>query len=249
VYQELPLHTRVIRDFTGPDLKAVKIDDLPRDKQYAKKGATRILQNKDMYSLYRKVYQFREKEVEKNLGLCAKGKPSNLFADTKEQNGCCRIGQIKMFVPNLPTFAKHGNEIRSVWVKEAMKAHKEKPELDLHISMTSTIVNAEEVYKGKGRQYRHKDELWVWIPKTEMAVEHLKRFLSAFQNSPGLKNNSIEVEFLGANADELALIFEESFCEGKRKKTKKNLPIAVLRYKAGSLNSRKAMVSPFLPTL
>ncbi len=27
VYQELPLHTRVIRDFTGPDLKAVKIDE------------------------------------------------------------------------------------------------------------------------------------------------------------------------------------------------------------------------------
>jgi ribonuclease G len=27
VYQELPLHTRVIRDFAGPDLKAVRIDD------------------------------------------------------------------------------------------------------------------------------------------------------------------------------------------------------------------------------
>jgi ribonuclease G len=27
VYQELPLHTRVIRDFAGPDLKAIKIDE------------------------------------------------------------------------------------------------------------------------------------------------------------------------------------------------------------------------------
>ena len=27
VYQELPMHTRVIRDFAGPDLKAVKIDE------------------------------------------------------------------------------------------------------------------------------------------------------------------------------------------------------------------------------
>jgi ribonuclease G len=27
VYQELPLHTRIIRDFAGPDLKAVKIDE------------------------------------------------------------------------------------------------------------------------------------------------------------------------------------------------------------------------------
>ncbi len=231
----------------GKKTTVVKLDDLPRDRNFPKKAAARILQNEDMYSLYRKVYQYREKEVEKNISLCAKGAASNLFADTKEQNGCCRIGQTKIFAANLPHFEKQVGHIQYIWIHKAMKVHKEKSEIDLHIHMISTIVNAEEVYKGTVGKYEHEDELWIWIPSVEMGVEHLKRFLSSFQASPGLKNNPLEVEFLGANADELAMIFKESFLDIPQKKSKKDLPIAVLRYKAGSLNSRKAMVSPFLP--
>jgi hypothetical protein len=234
---------------TGKKEKMIDLSNLPRDRNFPKKAATMILQNEDMYSLYRKVYQYREKEVEKNIGLCAKGEASNLFADTKEQNGCCRIGQTKIFTDNLRQYEKHASEIRDVWLQKAMKIHKEKPEIDLHIHMISTIVNAEEVYKGTVGKYSHQDELWIWVPAKEVAVEHLKRFLSAFQSSPGLKNNPLDVEFLGENAEELALIFKESFLEIPKEKVKKDLPIAVLRYKAGTLNSRKAMVSPFLPTL
>lgn len=233
----------------GKKVKLIDLDDLPRDRNFPKKAAARILQNEDMYSLYRKVYQYREKEVEKNLILCAQGEASNLFADTKEQNGCCRIGQTKMFSANIKHFEKHVHEIQQVWLNKAMKIQKEKPEIDLHIHMTSTIVNAEEVYQGTVGKYAHQDELWIWIPNKEIAVEHLKRFLSAFQLSPGLKNNPLELELLGSNADELAAIFKESFIETPQKKLKKDLPIAVLKVKAGSLNSRKAMVSPFLPTL
>ena len=116
--------------------------------------------------------------------------------------------------------------------------------------MTSTIVSAEEVYRGKAGSYSHKDEFWIWIPVEEAAaVEHLKRFLSAFQSSPATKNNPLEVEFLGSNAAELKMIFKESFFEIPHKTSKRNIPVAILRYKAGTLNSRKAMVSPFLPNL
>src|SRR5690606_20255447 len=55
----------------GKKQTIVKIDDLPRNSTFPKKAAKIILQNEDMYSLYRKVFQFREKEVEKNLTLCA----------------------------------------------------------------------------------------------------------------------------------------------------------------------------------
>lgn len=233
----------------GKKSTPIKINDLPRDRNFPKKAAARILQNEEMYSLYRKVYEYREKEVEKNLSLSAQGKASNLFADTKEQNGCCRVGQTKLFAVNIPHYEKHSTSIRRVWLERATQVHKEKPEVDLHIHMISTIVSAQEVYKGTTGQYEHKDELWLWIPKTEMASEHLRRFLNAFQSSPGLKNNSLEVEFLGSNADELSLIFKESFLDIPQTRTKGNLPIAVLRYKAGSLNSRKAMISPFLPKL
>ncbi len=227
----------------------IDLSDLQRDRRFARKAAERILKNEDMYSLYRKVYQYREKEVEKNLTLCAKGEPSNLFADTKEQNGCCRVGQTKLFASNVRHFEKLTNKIQQTWIHKAMKVHKEKPDIDLHIYMTSTIVNAEEVHKGTVGKYRHKDQMWIWIPKHEMAVEHLKSFLNSFQRSSGLKNNPLQVEFLGANGDELAAIFKESFFDIPQKRVKKNLPIAVLKYRAGSLNSRKAMVSPFLPAL
>lgn len=232
----------------GKKGKLISLDDLPRDRHFAKKGAERILQHEDMYSLYRKVYQYREKEVEKNITLCAQGEASNLFADTKEQNGCCRVGQTKVFSANLRYLAKHLDEIREVWLHKAMKVQKEKPEIDLHIHMISTIVDAEEVYQGRAGKYTHRDELWIWIPHQEMGVEHLRRFLSAFQMSPGLKNNPLEVEFLGSNGEEFSLLFRESFFEIPQKKLKKDLPMAVLKYSAGTLNSRKAMISPFLPT-
>src|SRR5262249_12507496 len=124
-----------------------------------------------------------------------------------------------------------------------------KPDLILHIHMISTIVSAEEVYKGKKTKYSHKDELWIWVPEGELGVEYLTRFLVNFKNSPGIQEHDIEVEFLGANASNLSLIFKEGFFDIPQKTTNKKIPIAVLRYKAGSLNSRKAMVSPFLPTV
>lgn len=234
---------------TGKKATPIKLDDLPRDRNFPKKAATRILQNEEMYSLYRKVYEYREKEVEKNLTLCAKREPSNLFADTKEQNGCCRVGQTKLFCINIKHYEKQADPIRQVWLERAKQLQKEKPEVDLHLHMISTIVSAEEVYQGTTGQYEHKDELWIWIPPTEMATEHLRRFLNAFQSSPGLKNNSLDVQFLGSNSEELALIFKESFLDIPQTRRKGNLPIAVVRYQAGSLNSRKAMISPFLPKL
>jgi len=233
----------------GKEVEIVSLDDLPRDSSFPKKAAERILRNEDMYSLYSKVYAYREKEVEKNLTLCAKGKPSNLFADTKEQNGCCRVGQTKVFAHNIPHFEAQADAIRRQWLEAAERVNKEKPEIDLHIHMISTIVHADEVFEGRLGKYPHKDELWIWIPEKETAVEHLKRFLSSFQSSPGLKNNPLEVEFLGSNAANLGQIFKESFVDIPQGRQKKNLNLAILRYKAGSLNSRKSMVSPFLPAL
>jgi hypothetical protein len=268
----------------------IDLSDLSRDKNFAKVAAKRILQNEEMYSLYRKVYQYREGEIDRNISACAKGEASNFFADTKVQNGCCRVGQTKMFASNWSHFVKNAPSIeelsptkgrdsptakgrqvpcrksivssansavngrdcaraavQKMWLKKAMQIHQEKPEIDLHIHMISTIVGAEEVYKGVEGKYEHLDEMWIWIPNQELAVEHLKRFLSHFQHSPGLKGGPLQLDLLGSNQEELSLIFKESFFEIAHKKMKKELPIAVLKYKAGALNSRKAMVSPFLP--
>jgi hypothetical protein len=231
------------------ETEVLSLNDLPRDKNFPKKAAQRILQNDEMYSLYRKIYAHKEEEVGRNIALCTQGKPSTIFADTKEQNVCCRVGQTKLFVHNIAFFNKHADAIRRIWSDKAAAASKEKPEILLHIHMISTIVSAEEVYKGKIESYAHKDEMWIWIPSEDLAIEQLKHFLNHFQKAPGLKENPMEVEFLGENAAELSLVFKESFFDIPQKISKRNLPIAILRYKAASINSRKAMVSPFLPTV
>lgn len=232
------------------ETEIINLDDLPRDKNFPKKAAQRILQNEDMYSLYRRVYAYREKEIGHNLELAAKGEPSNLFADTKEQNGCNRIGQTKLFSNNLELFDKKAQEIRRVWVAKAQEVFKKNSDIDLHIHMISTIVSADEVYQNTQGKYKHQDEMWIWINGNDASVEHLKRFLTSFQNSPGLKNNPMDVEFLGANGDMLSQIFRETFADIPQKMSLgAKIPIAILRYNAGTLNSRKAMVSPFLPSL
>ena len=74
------------------EVEVISFDDIPRDNDFVQKAATRILQNDDMYSLYSKIYLSKENAIEHNLELCIKGQPSTVFADTKEQNGCCRVG-------------------------------------------------------------------------------------------------------------------------------------------------------------
>lgn len=238
---------------SGKELEIISFDDIKRDEKFAHKAAQRLLQNGDLYSLYRKIYLAKEELVEQNLQFSSKGEPSSIFADTKEQNGCCRVGQSKLFAKNFPSFFKLAPEVRLAWFKKAQAFYNERKEFDLHIHMISTIAGAEDLYAGKEGDYKHKDEMWIWIPSTEQAIEHLKSFLNAFRNSPAALPNEFEVAFLGENAKELDQIFTESFKPTARKTLpedlKKPIPIAILRFKAGLLNSRKAMVSPFLPSL
>ncbi len=229
------------------EVEVISLDDLPRDHQFPKKAAIRILQNEEMYSLYRKAYEHREKEVAEQIRLVSLRKMSHFFDDTKEQNGCCRIGQAKIFATNVSLFHKEAGNIRSVWIDSAQRVFKEKPEIVLHIQMISTIVSAKEVFSGALGQYSHKDEMWIWIPQEENALEQLRRFLTAFQFSLGLKENPLEIEFFGPNAEELKSVFKESFLKASYQMTESKESFVVIQYRAGSLNSRKAMVSPFLP--
>ncbi|HSX14251.1 MAG TPA: hypothetical protein VLE96_07540 [Chlamydiales bacterium] len=234
---------------TGKEEEIISLDDLPKDKNFPKIAAMRILQNKEMYSLYNKVYAHREKEVAENILLCQKGKPNQIFADTKVQNGCCRVGQTKIFARNVPLFSKAASDISLIWLENSIRINKEQPQIDLFIHMISTVASADEVCSGKATEYLHKDEMWIWIPDQELAIEHLKRFLNGFQLSPGLKNNPLEIELIGPKAQEYHTYFKTSFIEVPMKQMKGKQSLIIIRYKAGSLNSRKAMISPFLPTL
>ncbi len=231
------------------EMEVMSLESIPRDKNFAGKAAQRILQNEEMYSLYSKVYEHRAKEMGEHIRTASKDKDSFFFADTKEQSGCCRVGQTKLFAQNIPLFTKRATDIQKVWVESAAERHEDNPEIDLHIHMTSTIVSAEEVYKGVVSSYSHQDEMWIWIPKRDVAIEHLKGFLTSFQQSPGMENNAFELELVGPDAAKYQPYFKESFSKLPIKLAKSKISLMILRYNAGSLNSRKAMISPFLPKL
>ncbi len=231
------------------EVEIINLDLIKKNKDFAKAAADLILKNKDMYSLYNKVYNFREKEVKKNIDLCLKNKPSTFFADVKEQNGCCRIGQTKMFMKNISYYKNTSIPLRKKWVELSNHVYQEKEEFDLHLHMISTIRGSQEVFKGTKVKYKHKDEFWIWLPESEIAVEHLKSFLTSFSRAEEIKNNDMYVEFLGENNEVFEQIFQESFLKIEKKKINRKLNMAVLYYNAGSVNSRKAMVSPYLPNV
>ncbi len=231
----------------GREVEAIHFDDIVQDVNFKKKAALRALQNEDMYSLYRKIYHSKETALKENLQSAALGKPAHLFADTKEQGGCCRVGQTKLFGTTFPIFNQHVQELRRAWVAECRLVYAKNPEIDLHLYMMSTIPSAEELYQGQPMEYPHFDELWIWSPLTEVGIEHLKDFLSNFRSSPALAETPLEVELFGDSASELKQIFEESFKPTHFKAAQEKISLAVLRFKAGLLNSRKAMISPYLP--
>ncbi|MBM3199265.1 MAG: hypothetical protein FJZ58_08480 [Chlamydiae bacterium] len=234
----------------GREVEVICFDDLPQDESFVVKAAQRILQQEEMYSLYQKIYEAKELSIEANLRLCMEGKPSSIFSDTKVQNGCCRVGQTKLFAKNFPFYLSRAGDVRAAWYQGAKAFYADRSDCDLHMHMMSTVPGADDVYAGHVGKYPHQDELWIWIPMQEQAIEHLEMFLSSFSRTPQVMQNQMEVEFLGDNAQEFDQIFAEAFPSVTRKAMKEDsLPIAILRYKAGFLNSRKAMISPYLPKL
>ncbi len=233
------------------EVEVISLDDIPKDEHFASNAATRILKNLEMQSLYSKVYIAKERGVDENLKVAAEGATSSLFVDVKVQNKCARVGQTKLFRSNLPVFEKFESILRAKWAQEALHFWKEHPDVDLHLQMISTVAGTDEILSQGAPQYTHQDALWIWIPFTEAAIEHLKRFLSSFKNSPQLKGKTLSLEFCGEKSQEYAELFQEGFIHNvpSTLHVKKVPSLAILRYPAGLLNSRKAGISPYLPIL
>ena len=233
------------------EVELITFDDIYTNEDFVSQATKRILQNRDVYSIYRKIYKAKEENVEKNVKLCAKGSPSSIFVDTKEQNGCARVGQTKIFARNYASFAKHVNTLQQQWYKMLFDYWSDHPEVDLHLQMISTIAGADHLFSGKENKDSHLDELWIWIPFTEQSIEHLKSFLNAFRSCPAFVKGDLAVCFYGDTAKAYEQIFAESFFSITKKEIndKSTLPIAVLKFPAGAINSRKAMISPCLPRL
>jgi hypothetical protein len=157
-----------------------------------------------------------------------------------------------MFVSNFPYFLAHADEIRQIWLNKSEEIYHEHPETDLHIHMISTIASADEVYQNQIGPYHHQDQLWFWTPLTQQGHHHLNSFLAGFQQGAKHLKESMSLEFLGPECEEYLRIFGHHFPHIPQKivsNSPDKTPVVILHFKAGGLNSRKAMISPYLPQL
>ena len=145
---------------------------------------------------------------------------------------------------------KHANDLRSIWLTSAKKVFETQNQVDFHLHMISTIPSAKEVYEDRVGHYTHQDELWFWVPATQRAYDHLSSFLTGFQSNQKF-GSTASLEFLQGVPDEVIQIFSRDLRDVPHKKILEglDLPIVILRFNAGTLNSRKAQITPYLPRL
>ncbi|MCH9634504.1 MAG: hypothetical protein S4CHLAM7_12570 [Chlamydiae bacterium] len=235
------------------EVEIIQLDHLRNEPDFIKKAVRILVEDPDMYSLYNKIFGEKESLINESIRNAAANKPSDVFSDTKEQNGCCRIGQTKIFSTNAVVLSKSYEKILHHWCSKASDVYQNQPEMDLHIHMISTIPNAEEVYQGLPKNYLHRDYLWIWIPNNKQALDHLASFLNAFKKSEAVKNAHMHFQILGNLKDcNYETIFKHHFMDIPKEselKLEKKAPIAILSFDAGTLNSRKAHITPYLPLL
>lgn len=234
----------------GREVECVSFEDIPRDLNFVRQAARRLLQNEDMYSLYCRIYSLREREVERDIASCLQGFPSNVFIDTKEQKGCARVGQTKLFANNFPALCANMTQIRELWLQGARDAYHQRPEIDLHIQMITTLSGAHEAYHGATSPYQHCDELWIWIPSTEVAMGRLAAYLRGFSKAPEVAHQEIQVELMGPESRELRVLFENHFPRTQwreENQDRADQTMAVLRFGAATITSRKTSITPYIP--
>ncbi len=224
----------------------ISFDSLAKDTEYPHHAAALILQLPEMYKIYQRTLSLMELEVENELTKMEQGVSEVIFNDTKEQNGVAAITQIKLFSENFNHFDRAETKLREKWVEKCRKKYEENKQIDLFIMMISTIPSAEEL-GGCLVERVHRDALWFWIP--EKGEAHLSSFLTGFQTAV----KPIDFELITINDEgELAQLFNQNFkpVEKVHNRTE-NIPgkLAMLQFKPGLINSRKALISPYLPRI
>lgn len=235
----------------GEDSSLITLPKTCASHQEVKKAAQTLLQNKELHSIYKKVYLHKEKEVSETLLLASERKPSSFFSDTKEQNGCCRIGQTKLFHSNLSLFADLYDKLRSYWIDESIRHHHKEPVMDFFLHMISTIPGEKEIMQGSP-EWKHQDEVWIWIPDGDLPLQHLVTFLNTFNFSEAVQTMPLEVVLEGKRAKEFSPLISQNLTKAhsiEAKNEKASHSVVVIRFPAGLLNSRKSQITPFLPKL
>jgi hypothetical protein len=200
------------------------------DSDSVEQTARRLLSHPKLSTLYGEVSATRERELAEEIERCANGEVLHLFADTKVQKGYARVGQTKIFPKLYPLLQKHLAALRRWWHQLA-SSH---DDLRLHLHMVTTVAGV-----GEQESYDHHDELWIWVP--ESGEGELKRFLHSF-GSASLRRYLRGVEVNGS----LQTIFKSALPDLEVRELTDGPPVAVIKFDAAAITSRKASITPHL---
>jgi hypothetical protein len=254
VYVVKELLNRMKTILEQQEVEVVHFDDLSQGPDFVCAAAARLLRQADLYSITKKIYKSKETFIDQLIEKAALKQDMLFFADTKEQNGCVRIGQFKLYPINYNSYKQYSNALKKTFIEESYKLFLRKKEIDLHIFMVSTLIGLEGLYEKSALAISHFDEIWIYVPDTQDGgMTHVRSFFNSFLGSSDTQAAVKKVTLLGHNEllDEVIKlsILTQVVCPYELLPSELGGCLIVIEVVAGSMNSRKAMITPYLPKL
>lgn len=243
-----------LQSLARPDCaEAICCEDLTGDVDEIAMLTRRLVDQPALQVLMREYCKVRAECIDRAMRISAGKKrvcsALSWFADTKRDRHF-RVGQSKMLIDNIALFSELRSALLEQWLIAAQRASQRNGALRVHLHMCSTV-RAEEGAGGKlSREFSHRDQLWFWIPPTRASRNQLIDFLRGFRKAPALRGQDLELELVSGDSNrDWQGLFEENFSPCGRASVKELTlcqSMAILHLRAGSLNSRKESITPYL---
>ena len=151
------------------------------------------------------------------------------------------------------TFNEKRFELLHYWFSIKNFVHSKSSEVDFFLHMISTIAGGKEAYEGKMPDNGEEDEIWLSVNyDSDLSTSRFRQFLDYLKDSPKFNQIKMHMTIEGPASDGrdlIASILRVTVPQATYDFLENDLPepIVVFKFKQGTLNSRKADITPFLP--
>lgn len=236
------------------EVEIIDFSDRSQDRRTLRRCIREMLECEELYSFYKVVYDHRQSVVDDLIRSVEPGKDTRFFEDRKIQNHSCSISQFKMFPGNWPSLENNRDNILTTWLNLNQQVRRKESGVDFFLHMVSTIPGAQEAYTGKGVNPNERDEFWLTgLSEADESISRMRQFLNSISKSPKHQSIHLNAHVEGPNTPEVKIYErvlkdtigydDKAFCHND----KLSRPVIIFHFNQGSLNSRKADITPFLP--
>ena len=238
----------------GEEVELLDFSEVPKDRRELKRCIREILENEELYSFYKVVYDHRERVVNDLILAVEAQSDSRFFEDRKIQNQACSISQFKLFPRNWETFRQHRSTVLLNWMNLNKQTRRKDSGVDFFLHMMSTIPGANEAYHNISVNVDQDDEFWLsGMPDADESVSRMRQFFISMRKSPNHQNINLRCQIEGQSGHHKQVfegILKDTLGQAEFPFIENNelpYPVIVFRFNQGTLNSRKAHITPILP--